>query len=152
MRSRRVRPKPSAQAPPTHPRRPEALPLVQHAAIGMDEFTGLGGIRAQLTHQRIMTPGGQTDILAIGLFRHRQAARRRRVPWHVTQGEAGHCKRRAGGGRQETDLVPFGVHGAVQLGTVGSLAQGRVAGRQPTKQPRRILLSRLAYITLCVLA
>ena len=73
MRSRRVRPKTSAQAPPTHPRRPEALPLVQHAAIGMDEFTGLGGIRAQITDQRIITPGGQTNILAIGLFRHCQA-------------------------------------------------------------------------------
>ena len=132
------------------PRRPipggltKAPPLVQHATIGMDEFTGLGGIRAQITDQRIITPDGQTNIPAIGLFRHRQAARRRRVPWHVTQGGAGHCKRRAGGGDQETDLVPFGVHGAVQLGTVGSLAQGRGAGRQPTKQPRKILLSRLA--------
>ena len=61
------------------PRRPipggltKALPLVQHAAIGMDEFTGLGGIRAQITDQRIITPGGQTNILAIGLFRHCQA-------------------------------------------------------------------------------
>jgi len=99
-----------------------------------------------------MTPGGQTNILSIWLFRHRQAARRRRVPWHVTQGEAGHCQLRAGGGCQEIDLVPFLVHGAVQLGAVGSLAQGRVAGRQPTKQPRRILLFRLACITLCVLA
>jgi hypothetical protein len=117
----------------------------------MDEFTGLGGIRAQITDQRIITPSGQTNILSIWLFRHRQAARRR-VPWQVTQGEAGHCQLRAGGGRQETDLVPFGVHGAVQLGAVGSLAQGRVAGSQPTKQPRRIPLARLACITLCVLA
>jgi hypothetical protein len=40
----------------------------------MDEFTGLGGIRAQLTHQRIITPGDhKTDILPIRLFRHRQA-------------------------------------------------------------------------------
>ena len=65
----------------THkPRRPipggltHALPQAQHAAIGMEEFTGLGGIRAQINGQRIITPGGhKTDILSIRLFRHREA-------------------------------------------------------------------------------
>jgi hypothetical protein len=52
--------------------------LAQHPAISMDKLTRFGGIRAQLTQQRILAPGRhKTDILAVRLFRHREAKARR---------------------------------------------------------------------------
>ena len=111
--------------------------LAQHAAIGMNEFAGFGGIWAQLIHQRIIAPGGhEADILTVRLFRHRQAkpcggSAHRGFVWHVTQGEARHGKLRACGGGQEVALVPFGVHRAMQFRAIGAFNAPRImTGRQ----------------------
>ena len=148
VRSRRVRPKPRAQALPTHPRRPDALPLVQHAAIGMEEFTGLGVIRAQINGQRIITPGDhKKDILAIGLFRHRQAKPRGGgtcLAFHPRR--SGPLQAAGGWWRPGNRFGPVGRPRCVPTWRY------RITCRQLTRLPRKILLSTLALSALCALA
>src|SRR3990170_2513195 len=108
----------------------------EHAAIDMDDVAGLRGAGTQALDDLRVTPGGyETDVLAVGLFRHFepevscQLARLALVK--PPEREAKEGKLLARGGEQKIALVALLVGGAVKLPAGRArLAPHIMAGRE----------------------